>query len=188
MLNDVCASHEILERVVEMRPSLDHLGPVGAPLLFRFLSTSVGVCYLHQIEFIEREMEHWFHDRNDLYVTQLEVSLAQAMQIGPKDLDPLNTAASSLASSAAFDGVIPLHFYGELVKTSEGRMILDAKGHFREFADFIRTHGMEDTDKELMDKLKSVLWAVVRRHSCFVKKIDRLIVLSRVISVRTKGV
>lgn len=28
---------------------------------FRFLSTSVGVKYLHEIEFIEREMEHWFH-------------------------------------------------------------------------------------------------------------------------------
>lgn len=27
----------------------------------RFLSTSVGVRYLHEIEFIEREMEHWFN-------------------------------------------------------------------------------------------------------------------------------
>ena len=55
-----------------------------------------------------------------------------------------------------------MHFYGELVKTAEGRMILDAKGHFQEFADFIRAHGMEDEDLELIAKLKSVLWAVVR--------------------------
>ena len=61
-----------------------------------------------------------------------------------------------------FDGSVPLHFYGELVKTAEGRMILEAKGHFQEFADFIRAHGMEDEDLELIAKLKSVLWAVVR--------------------------
>jgi large subunit ribosomal protein L17e len=35
ILNDVCKSSEILELVVEMRPSLDHLGSIGAPLLFR---------------------------------------------------------------------------------------------------------------------------------------------------------
>lgn len=63
---------------------------------------------------------------------------------------------------SSFDGTVPTHFYGELVKTTEGRMILEAKGHFREFADYIRTNGMEDSDLELMDKLKSVLWAVVR--------------------------
>lgn len=27
----------------------------------RFLSTSIGVRYLHEIEFIEREIEQWFH-------------------------------------------------------------------------------------------------------------------------------
>lgn len=55
----------------------------------------------------------------------------------------------------------PLHFYGELVKTAEGRMILEAKGHFGQFVDVIRTHGMESSDLEVIAKLKSVLWAVV---------------------------
>lgn len=57
----------------------------------------------------------------------------------------------------------PLHFYGELVKTAEGRMILEAKGHFGQFVDVIRTHGMESSDLEVIAKLKSVLWAVVSR-------------------------
>lgn len=61
----------------------------------------------------------------------------------------------------AFDGTPPLHFYGELVKTSEGRMILQAKGHFQEFVDIIRTHSAEQSDQEIISKLKSVLWAVV---------------------------
>jgi large subunit ribosomal protein L17e len=40
-------------------------------------------------------------------------------------------------------------------------MILEAKGHFREFVDFIRLHGMEEEDLEVIAKLKSILWAVV---------------------------
>ena len=88
---------------------------------------------------------------NDTYVIQLEVTLATAFRIGPKDGDSKRDAEW-----------VPSHFYGELVKTAEGRMILEAKGHFQEFADFIRAHGMEDEDLELIAKLKSVLWAVVR--------------------------
>jgi rapamycin-insensitive companion of mTOR len=35
ILNEVCQSNEVLESVVAARPSLDHLGAIGAPLLFR---------------------------------------------------------------------------------------------------------------------------------------------------------
>lgn len=65
--------------------------------------------------------------------------------------------------SSTFDGTVPLHFYGELVKTAEGRAILEDKGHFYAFAEFIRTHGLESKNLETMMKLKSVLWAVVSR-------------------------
>mgnify|MGYP001593099388 CR=1 len=39
--------------------------------------------------------------------------------------------------------------------------MLEESGHFPEFADFIRQHGLEDFDADIIDKLKSVLWAVV---------------------------
>lgn len=34
ILEEACQSTEVLEAVVELRPSLDHLGYAGAPLLF----------------------------------------------------------------------------------------------------------------------------------------------------------
>lgn len=40
-------------------------------------------------------------------------------------------------------------------------MILDESGHFLEFTDFIRQHGLEDFDSEIIGQLKSALWAVV---------------------------
>ena len=69
----------------------------------------------------------------------------------------------TLSRSSSFDGTVPLHFYGELVKTEEGRAILEDKGHFVAFAEFIRAHGLESQSLETIMKLKSVLWAVVGR-------------------------
>ena len=59
------------------------------------------------------------------------------------------------------DGLIQPHFYGELAKTDLGCQVLADKGHFAEFAHFIRQHALEGDDFEIVFKLKSVLWAVV---------------------------
>lgn len=42
-----------------------------------------------------------------------------------------------------------------------GCQILESNGHFLEFAHFIRQHGLEEEDIEIIAKLKAVLWAVV---------------------------
>lgn len=72
------------------------------------------------------------------------------------------TAVVYDSSRTLFDGKPPPHFYGELVKTPEGCEILADSGHFARFADFIQQHGLEDYDTEVIARLKSVLWAVVR--------------------------
>lgn len=61
-----------------------------------------------------------------------------------------------------FEGTVPAHFYGEMAKTELGCQILHEKGHFAEFAHFIRQHSHESEDSDLIMKLKSILWAVVR--------------------------
>ena len=66
----------------------------------------------------------------------------------------------------SFDGVVPPHFYGEMAKTALGCQTLHEKGHFPEFALFIRQHGHEKEDPELILKLKSILWTVVRGIFC----------------------
>ena len=48
-----------------------------------------------------------------------------------------------------------------MAKTELGCQVLQEKGHFAEFAHFIRRHGLESEDRDLILKLKSVLWAVV---------------------------
>lgn len=61
VLGEACATSEHLEFIVELKPALEHLGEVGAPLLLRFLATSVGFHYLKGLDYIDREMDDWFH-------------------------------------------------------------------------------------------------------------------------------
>lgn len=48
-----------------------------------------------------------------------------------------------------------------MAKTELGCQVLQEKGHFAEFSQFIRLHGDESEDADLISKLKSILWAVV---------------------------
>ncbi|KIJ64502.1 hypothetical protein HYDPIDRAFT_175469 [Hydnomerulius pinastri MD-312] len=150
-LEEACDAMEVLQLVVEMQPTMDHLGEIGHPLLLKFMSTPMGFRYLYSAGYIDREMDMWFHERNIYYVVQVEIFLAKVFS---------SEAAEDDEDVLAFDGVVPPHFYGEMSKTELGCQVLGEKGHFAEFSHFIRQHGLESDDLELILKLKSILWAV----------------------------
>lgn len=102
-LNQACENRDILRLVVDMQPTLDHLGQIGEQLLLKFMSTAAGFRYLYETEFIEREMNAWFHvciiiqlkacahrisqERNQQYVILVEVYLAKAFSTDPAEED-----------------------------------------------------------------------------------------------------
>ncbi|KAH0832008.1 Rapamycin-insensitive companion of mTOR, N-term-domain-containing protein [Lanmaoa asiatica] len=138
-LEEACDAMEVLQLVVEMQPTMDHLGEIGHPLLLKFMSTPMGFRYLYNAGYIDREMDMWFHERNTYYVVQVEIFLAKVF-----------------SSEAAEDDEDVLR----MSKTELGCQVLSEKGHFAEFSHFIRQHGLESEDLELILKLKSILWAV----------------------------
>ncbi|KAF8466401.1 Rapamycin-insensitive companion of mTOR, N-term-domain-containing protein [Kalaharituber pfeilii] len=152
ILEEACNVTHNLEYVVKCRPALDHLGEIGAPLLLRFLSTSVGYHYLNELDYIEKEMDDWFHGRNDSYVLTVEASLARAFA----DDEP--TRKKDIDREAM--SFVPPHFYRELARTEEGCHLLREKGHFEEFTWFIKEHGLESEDIEVVTKVKGCLWAI----------------------------
>ena len=161
ILEEACNRKNYLEYIVQCRPALDHLGEIGAPLLLRFLSTSIGYHYLDGLDYISNEMDDWFLGRNDSYVGVIEASLARAFVEVPGDT---SSALSLDEESFDMDGDnethIPPHFYRELTRTKEGCKLLRDKGHFEEFASTIRDYGMLSDDWELITKVKGCLWAV----------------------------
>ncbi|KAF1837369.1 cytosolic regulator pianissimo [Decorospora gaudefroyi] len=158
ILEEACNQKESLEFVVKCRPALDHLGEIGAPLLLRFLSTSVGYHYLDGLDYITREMDDWFLGRNDTYVALIEASMARALaDIAEK---PATHPTYDDTPEPSDYGLVPPHFYRELTRTKEGCKLLRQKGHFDEFAATIRDFASENDDAETILKVKGCLWAV----------------------------
>ncbi|CAO2647785.1 Nn.00g087070.m01.CDS01 [Neocucurbitaria sp. VM-36] len=158
ILEEACNQTESLEFVVKCRPALDHLGEIGAPLLLRFLSTSVGYHYLDGLDYITREMDDWFLGRNDTYVALIEASMARALADIPEK--PSTHLTYDDTPEQPEYGLVPPHFYRELTRTKEGCKLLRQKGHFDEFAATIRDFAMENDDSEIILKVKGCLWAV----------------------------
>ncbi|OTB07142.1 hypothetical protein M426DRAFT_53909 [Hypoxylon sp. CI-4A] len=159
ILEKACNSKALLEYIVECRPALDHLGEIGAPLLLRFLSTSIGYHYLDGLDYISNEMDDWFLGRNDTYVGLIEASLARSF-IDTQEDQPHRLSIYEDDLDTDQDNHVPPHFYRELSRTREGCKLLEDKGHFEEFASTIREYGMQSEDLELITKVKGCLWAV----------------------------
>jgi rapamycin-insensitive companion of mTOR len=162
ILEEACNRKNYLEYIVECRPALDHLGEIGAPLLLRFLSTSIGYHYLNDLDYISNEMDDWFLGRNDAYVGVIEAILARAFVESPEETSNRTSLDEDIMDldKVDNDARVPPHFYRELARTKEGCRLLRDKGHFDEFASTIRDHGMETEDPEILLKIKGCLWAV----------------------------
>lgn len=157
ILEEACNQRSHLEYVVKCRPSLDHLGELGAPLLLRFLSTSVGYRYLSGLDYITQEMDDWFLGRNDAYVALVEASILRAYMDG-------NTNKVQFNDENVVDlhdiGIAPPHFYRELARTQEGCKLLKQSGHFYEFSSTIRDFRLDEEDTEALTKVKGCMWAI----------------------------
>ncbi|TVY71377.1 Target of rapamycin complex 2 subunit ste20 [Lachnellula suecica] len=161
ILEEACNRKNYLEYIVECRPALDHLGEIGAPLLLRFLSTSIGYHYLDGLDYISNEMDDWFLGRNDSYVGVIEASLARAFMEMPEETsNRMSVDEDNFEMDGDNDANVPPHFYRELARTKEGCKLLRDKGHFEEFASTVRDYGMLTDDPELILKVKGCLWAV----------------------------
>ncbi|KAE8447405.1 hypothetical protein EG329_010819 [Mollisiaceae sp. DMI_Dod_QoI] len=161
ILEEACNRKDYLEYIVQCRPALDHLGEIGAPLLLRFLSTSIGYHYLDGLDYISNEMDDWFLGRNDTYVGVIEASLARSfVEIQEETSNRMSMDEDNFFMEGDNDAQVPPHFYRELTRTKEGCKLLRDKGHFEEFATTIRDYGMLWNDPELILKVKGCLWAV----------------------------
>ena len=182
-LEEMCLDPVNLEKVVRLRPALEHLGDMGHSLFMRyvfptwapaqtpdssFVSTSEGFQYLDQAQYIERELETWLQERNLLYVIEAEIFVTKTLR--PFQIDhiedywcvsPFCFCPLQQLTVRTYDGTAPSHFFGELTKTPEGCQLLRERGIVTELAELVRLHGMEGADHGVMTSVKSALWALV---------------------------
>ncbi|KAH6911417.1 Rapamycin-insensitive companion of mTOR, middle domain-containing protein [Coprinopsis sp. MPI-PUGE-AT-0042] len=94
----------------------------------------LGFRYLYDTGYINREIDVWFNERNIDYLVLVEVYLARVFSPAEDD-EPL---------IPEFDGSVPPHFYGELVKTDLAHP---------------NAWPLRARIPDMIIKLKSVLWA-----------------------------
>ncbi|KAL8994089.1 MAG: hypothetical protein Q9169_005845 [Polycauliona sp. 2 TL-2023] len=157
ILEESCQWRSHLEYVVRCRPQLDHLNNIGAPLLLRFLSTSLGYQYLDRLDYITQEMDDWFLGRNNSYVTLVEAILNRGFSASLNGTLQSHTHEPPLSPRHP---ALPPHFYRELSRTKEGCVLLQDSGHFDQFVTTIHDTWTEHEDQEAIIKLKGCLWAV----------------------------
>ena len=58
------------------------------------------------------------------------------------------------------DGRVPPHFFGELTKTMDGCLLLNEKGYFTFFADFLKENGLKSLSGAILKRFKAILWTV----------------------------
>lgn len=73
VIEELCTDNNNLRVFIETGPqTLTRLGEEGAKCLISFLSSSSGISYLSQLDFIQKEMEKWKTKGNFDYVKKIE--------------------------------------------------------------------------------------------------------------------
>ncbi|KAJ9048791.1 hypothetical protein DSO57_1031275 [Entomophthora muscae] len=170
VLDEACMKQENLNTLIKLKPSMSHLEFAGDSLLLRYLSSTEGLEYLLDRDYVETQMDTWFNSRNLHYVTRVELSLLRALEsaespeVGNRGSYWFDEKHESIIEDPEklkkLDGFIFPHFYGELTKTCKGCEILQEKGHLTEFSSYLRVYREESSDDSIIFRLKANLWAL----------------------------
>ena len=168
ILDEACNDSRCLETLVSLRPDSQRLTGFGSAILFRCVSSSAGFEYLNRTGYVEREIDDWYENANFSYVTKVELCLAHLLSSGANSIEEPNQDGDRIAPPVSERQITsqeistlslaPLHFYGELCKTSAGCALLKRKGHINRFLEILRKPQSQDNKSIL--RLKAILWAL----------------------------
>ncbi|XP_066298986.1 rapamycin-insensitive companion of mTOR-like [Branchiostoma lanceolatum] len=162
ILDEACEEEANLHALVDMRPSLLHLGDKGAMLLIRFLSISKGFTFLSEVNYTANVLDKWYKSFNKKYVHLVEDELNEALTNyqKPKDGSTFNRRNMHHRPLLMMknDVYVPVHLYGELVQHKAGAQLVEKQDHISEFCQRIRYHDLSSPEQVL--ELKAALWCL----------------------------
>eukprot|EP00794_Sanderia_malayensis_P007811 gene7810-8657_t len=159
VLQEACEDEANLQRLIEIRPALLHLGEKGVILLIRYLSVSRGFTYLSEVDYVEPLLTAWKNTFHCQYVHWIEVELAEALTLFQRQVDGDNyIRRSSNERIAKKDVFVIPHLYGELAQHRTGIKLIQEKGFLK---DSINTllDGRINTAEDVLN-LKASLWGL----------------------------
>eukprot|EP00002_Diphylleia_rotans_P005434 TRINITY_DN1456_c0_g1_i3.p1 TRINITY_DN1456_c0_g1~~TRINITY_DN1456_c0_g1_i3.p1 ORF type:complete len:936 (-),score=158.70 TRINITY_DN1456_c0_g1_i3:822-3629(-) len=144
VLDEACDELDCLDCLISKRPNFHHMGQPGKNLMLRLLSTPSGFRYLYEVNALAPEFSYWRETGNIAYVNNIEIALANSMNLSLESENPVNPTAI----------IAPPHFYGELAKTRDGCEEIHKSGVIIEFVELIKSHEAPSIQR------RAALWAV----------------------------
>ncbi|XP_071846524.1 rapamycin-insensitive companion of mTOR-like isoform X2 [Apostichopus japonicus] len=159
VLDEACEDEINLHSLVQIRPSLLHLGDHGALLLTRFLSTPKGFRYLSEVNFVQNELDKWYSTLNRKYVILVETEINEAFTSHKRQsAEGFLLRRSQNDSKRKKDVFVPVHLYGQLVQHKIGAELLEKQNVIPELCS--RVHLADISSSERLMELKSALWCL----------------------------
>ncbi|XP_038056476.1 rapamycin-insensitive companion of mTOR-like isoform X1 [Patiria miniata] len=159
IIEEACEDDTNLHSLVQIRPSLLHMGDRGVLLLTRFLSTPKGFKYLSEVNFVTHELEKWRSVYNRKYVTLVETEINEAFTCYQKPVyEGGFVRRSQNEKRKRRDVYVPVHLYGQLVQHRGGSETLEKQQHLHTLCDIVRYGDISSYSSIL--SLKAALWAL----------------------------
>ncbi|XP_071953101.1 rapamycin-insensitive companion of mTOR-like isoform X2 [Antedon mediterranea] len=158
IIDEACEDEANLHSLVQIRPTVLHMGDRGAILLTRFLSTTTGFRYLSEVNFVNHELQKWFNSFNKRYVVLVETQMNEAFTSYIKPMYEGAFVRRSRDDRKNKDVFVPAHLYGQLVQHKGGADLIDEEDYLSQFCRTIHCPDMVTCDGVLT--LKAALWAV----------------------------
>ncbi|PIK56268.1 putative rapamycin-insensitive companion of mTOR [Apostichopus japonicus] len=160
VLDEACEDEINLHSLVQIRPSLLHLGDHGALLLTRFLSTPKGFRYLSEVNFVQNELDKWYSTLNRKYVILVETEINEAFTSHKRQsAEGFLLRRSQNDTKRKKDVFVPVHLYGQLVQHKIGAELLEKQQNvIPELCS--RVHLADISSSERLMELKSALWCL----------------------------
>lgn len=147
-----------LESLVNLRPTLLHLGDKGLLLLISFLSIPLGFSFLHDAGFVATELDRWASSFNCRYVRLVEGELHDSLTLHQRGEDGRYSQRVTSARHYVKDVLVPPHLYGQLVQHSAGLSVLKQDVHLPKLFQVL-CDGLCEKELDTL-QLKAALWAV----------------------------
>ncbi|KAI8509714.1 hypothetical protein Bbelb_121420 [Branchiostoma belcheri] len=155
ILDEACEEEANLHALVDMRPSLLHLGDRGP-------CCSSGFTFLSEVNYTANVLDKWYKSFNKKYVHLVEDELNEALTNYQKPKDGSNFNRRNMHHRPLLlmknDVYVPVHLYGELVQHKAGAQLVEKQDHVSEFCQRIRYHDLSSPEQVL--ELKAALWCL----------------------------
>lgn len=159
ILEEACEDEANLQRLIEVKPSLLHLGEKGIRLLSRYVSVTHGFSYLEDLDYLFPLLEAWKTSYNREYVNWIELEIMESFTSYDRSCSDgaYINRSSSVIYEAKYVYVLP-HLYGELARHRFGIQLIQEQCLLSDAIQIVLQESIDSLFE--IFQLKAALWTI----------------------------